>query len=58
MATNENGNLIDSGRTQADGTVIDQNVVVDFVWGNFPLQPNDDREEKERKEFSDRAIER
>ena len=35
MATNENGNLVDSKG----------NVVVDFVWGNFPLQPNDDREE-------------
>jgi hypothetical protein len=35
MATNENGNLIDSSG----------NVAVDFVWGNFPLQPNDEREE-------------
>lgn len=35
MATNENGNLLDSAG----------NVVVDFVWGNFPLQPNDVREE-------------
>ena len=35
MATNENGNLVDDAG----------NVVVDFVWGNFPLQPNDDREE-------------
>lgn len=35
MATNENGHLIDDAG----------NVVVDFVWGNFPLQPNDDREE-------------
>jgi hypothetical protein len=33
MATNENGNLIDSSG----------NVAVDFVWGNFPLQPNDVR---------------
>jgi len=33
MATNENGNLVDSSG----------NVVVDFVWGNFPLQPNDER---------------
>ena len=33
MATNENGNLVDSSG----------NVVVDFVWGNFPLQPNDVR---------------
>ena len=35
MATNENGNLLDSAG----------NVAVDFVWGNFPLQPNDIREE-------------
>lgn len=35
MATNENGNLLDSAG----------NVVVEFVWGNFPLQPNDIREE-------------
>jgi outer membrane receptor for Fe3+-dicitrate len=35
MSTNENGNLVDDAG----------NVAVDFVWGNFPLQPNDDREE-------------
>lgn len=35
MATNENGNLVDDKG----------NVVVEFVWGNFPLQPNDEREE-------------
>ena len=35
MATNENGNLVDDKG----------NVAVDFVWGNFPMQPNDDREE-------------
>jgi hypothetical protein len=35
MATNENGNLLDSAG----------NVAVDFVWGNFPLQPNDVRVE-------------
>jgi hypothetical protein len=35
MATNENGNLVDNAG----------NVAVDFVWGNFPMQPNDDREE-------------
>ena len=35
MATNENGNLLDTAG----------NVAVDFVWGNFPLQPNDVREE-------------
>lgn len=33
MATNNNGNLIDDAG----------NVVVDFVWGNLPLQPNDQR---------------
>jgi hypothetical protein len=33
MATNNNGNLLDSAG----------NVVVDFVWGNLPLQPNDVR---------------
>jgi len=33
MATNNNGHLIDDKG----------NVVVDFVWGNMPLQPNDDR---------------
>jgi hypothetical protein len=38
MANNENGNLVDSSG----------NVAVDFVWGNFPLQPNDDREENKQ----------
>lgn len=33
MAVNNNGNLLDSSG----------NVAVDFVWGNFPMQPNDDR---------------
>ena len=33
MATNNNGHLVDDKG----------NVVVDFVWGNFPLQPNDVR---------------
>ena len=33
MATNQNGHLLDSSG----------NVAVDFVWGNFPLQPNDIR---------------
>ena len=33
MATNNNGNLLDSAG----------NVFVDFVWGNFPMQPNDER---------------
>jgi hypothetical protein len=35
MATNNNGNLLDSAG----------NVFVDFVWGNFPMQPNDERTE-------------
>jgi hypothetical protein len=35
MATNENGNLVDDKG----------NVVVEFVWGNLPMQPNDVREE-------------
>jgi len=33
MATNQNGHLLDTKG----------NVAVDFVWGNFPLQPNDVR---------------
>jgi hypothetical protein len=33
MAVNENGNLLDDGG----------NVVVDHVWGNMPMQPNDVR---------------
>jgi hypothetical protein len=33
MATNNNGNLLDDAG----------NVAIDFVWGNFPMQPNDDR---------------
>lgn len=33
MATNNDGNLLDSAG----------NVFVDFVWGNVPMQPNDDR---------------
>jgi hypothetical protein len=35
MAVNENGNLLDDAG----------NVVVDRVWGNVPMQPNDVREE-------------
>lgn len=35
MAVNENGNLLDTAG----------NVAVDFVWGNIPMQPNDEREE-------------
>jgi len=33
MATNNNGNLLDTAG----------NIAVDFVWGNFPMQPNDQR---------------
>jgi hypothetical protein len=33
MATNNNGNLLDSAGE----------VAIDFVWGNFPIQPNDAR---------------
>lgn len=33
MTTNNNGHLLDSSGQ----------VAVDFVWGNFPMQPNDDR---------------
>jgi hypothetical protein len=33
MATNNDGHLLDTAG----------NVAVDFVWGNFPMQPNDDR---------------
>ena len=35
MTINENGNLLDDRG----------NVAVDFVWGGFPMQPNDVREE-------------
>ena len=35
MATNQNNRLVDDAG----------NVVVDFVWGNFPMQPNDVRAE-------------
>jgi hypothetical protein len=33
MATNNNGNLLDTAGE----------VAIDFVWGNFPIQPNDAR---------------
>jgi hypothetical protein len=33
MATNNDGNLL----------ATDGNVAIDFVWGNMPMQPNDDR---------------
>ena len=42
MATNNNGTPLDDAG----------NVVVDFVWGNFPLQPNDVREEGKRLDFA------
>lgn len=42
MATNNNGNLVDDKG----------NVVVDFVWGNLPLQPNDDRVEPNLLDWS------
>jgi hypothetical protein len=35
MAKNENGNDLDSSGQ----------VAIDFVWGNFPIQPNDERAE-------------
>ena len=35
MATNNNGNLLDSAGE----------VAIDFVWGNMPMQPNDARDE-------------
>lgn len=38
MATNNNGNLLDSAGE----------VAVDFVWGNFPIQPNDARPDTAR----------
>lgn len=38
MATNNNGNLLDSAGE----------VAIDFVWGNFPIQPNDARPDTKR----------
>jgi len=46
MATNENGNLVDDAG----------NVVVEFVWGNLPMQPNDDREENGQTELLDPTL--
>jgi hypothetical protein len=43
MAVNENGNLVDDAG----------NVAVDFVWGNIPMQPNDEREENGQTELLD-----
>ena len=42
MATNNAGHLIDDAG----------NVCVDFVWGNFPMQPNDDRDEATQGDLS------
>lgn len=41
MATNNDGHLLDSS----------SNVFVDFVWGNFPAQPNDVRTENALSNF-------
>lgn len=38
MAVNNNGNLLDSAGE----------VAIDFVWGNFPIQPNDARPDTNR----------
>jgi hypothetical protein len=46
MATNENGNLVDDAG----------NVAIDFVWGNLPMQPNDDREENGQTELLDPTL--
>ena len=46
MAINENGNLLDDAG----------NVVVDFVWGNIPMQPNDVREENGQTELLDPTL--
>lgn len=42
MATNNNGNLLDDAG----------NVAIDFVWGNFPIQPNDVRPDAESATLS------
>jgi hypothetical protein len=42
MATNNNGHLTDDRG----------NVCVDFVWGGFPLQPNDDRADTNRLDYT------
>lgn len=42
MATNNNGNLLDSAGE----------VAVDFVWGNMPMQPNDARDEAVQGDLS------
>jgi len=43
MATNNNGNLLDSAGE----------VAIDFVWGNFPIQPNDARPDAASATLSD-----
>lgn len=42
MATNNNGNLLDSAGE----------VAIDFVWGNLPMQPNDARNEATQGDLS------
>lgn len=42
MAVNNNGNLLDSAG----------NVCVDRVWGNMPMQPNDERDESVQGDLS------
>ena len=42
MATNNNGNLLDSAGE----------VAIDFVWGNMPMQPNDARDEDVQGDLS------
>jgi hypothetical protein len=43
MATNNNGNLLDDAGE----------VAIDFVWGNFPIQPNDARPDAASATLSD-----
>ena len=43
MAVNNNGNLLDDAG----------NVAIDFVWGNFPIQPNDARPDAVSATLSD-----
>ena len=42
-----------AGTTNNDGNAVDSagNVVVDFTWGNFPIQPNDQRTENVLSNF-------
>jgi hypothetical protein len=48
MATNNNGNLLDDAG----------NVAIDFVWGNFPIQPNDARPDAASATLSTTVTER